>query len=473
MILKSRNKFQYFSWPVVLAAGYCLAAPGVTPAAEVDITPVLQVSEIYTDNVTLSSSNEEEDFVTQIAPGISYSRTAPRLDLSLDYQFEALWYAKESDHNETYHQAEAVGEVVAVPEWFFVKAGAGYSQEIISSEAPVSVNNISVTDNRTDVATFTINPYLHHRFSDQLVMRAEYQVDRVEYDEGRLSDGERRQSLIRFGNASDQKFRWAMLASHRVLVSDGREDSVLDEWSIFLGHRFSTRLSVGLEAGYEDNEYGGVDEVLEEDGSVWRVRGEWTPNTQTNMTASIGNRLFGTTFDLSASRETNVGQFRASYSEDYTSEIERITVVDTEQIDAETAQFTTTTALDNEVYLSRRLRGGWSRERGRTGLELYGYTEDREYQITNDEEELAGAGARWNWRVAPRTTFLADGELQRRDFRGIDRRDYLGYMSFGLERRMTRRSVGTLRYQYTERDSTADSSDYQQNMIFLTARAEF
>ncbi len=471
---KAQTKMQMALRSVAVTVGLHLAS-GASHAATVSIDPVLQVSEIYTDNVALASpGDEEDDFITQIVPGISYSRVAPRLDLVFNYQLEYLWYANDSDRNDTFHQAGAYGEVVAVPEWFFIDAGAGYSQTIISPEAPVSVNNLSVTDNRTNASTVTVNPYLHHRFSDQFVVRAEYQVDRVDYDEERLSDSRRRRTLLRVGNDEEQKYRWNASTSRRVLVSEDREDTVLNRSAIFLGRRFSSRLSVGLEAGYEDNEYGGVDDVIKEDGSVWLVNADWAPNTQTTLAAAYGRRVFGNTFSLSADRQTNIGQFHASYSEDYTSEIERIAVVEPERIDETgTVEFSTSTGLDNEVYLSRRLRGGWSREKGRTDVELYGYEERLEYQITEDEEELGAIGTHVAWRMAPRTTLLADGELQKRDFRDIDRTDYLGYLSFGVERRMTHRITGELRYRYTERDSTADSSDYQQNMLFLTARAEF
>lgn len=68
--------------------------------------PFLTVSERYDDNIFLSSSNREHDFVTTISPGARL-HYVPRADTRLDFDYRADFeiFADNSDQNQVAHRA--------------------------------------------------------------------------------------------------------------------------------------------------------------------------------------------------------------------------------------------------------------------------------------------------------------------------------------------------------------------------------
>ena len=85
-------------------------------AVEWEFTPTLQLKETYTDNVRLSNTNEESDFITQVNPGISIVGLGPHLRFNTRYVMQNLLYAKESDRNATNHQLNANGNAELLPD---------------------------------------------------------------------------------------------------------------------------------------------------------------------------------------------------------------------------------------------------------------------------------------------------------------------------------------------------------------------
>ncbi|MCI0564139.1 MAG: hypothetical protein MN733_37165, partial [Nitrososphaera sp.] len=54
------------------------------------IIPAFALGEVYTDNVALTSSNTQDDFVTQLQPGFQVLGNARRLAFELNYNLQHL-----------------------------------------------------------------------------------------------------------------------------------------------------------------------------------------------------------------------------------------------------------------------------------------------------------------------------------------------------------------------------------------------
>jgi hypothetical protein len=77
----------------------------LAPPAErgpITLRPSISVSEEFTDNVRLSSTNRQWDFVTRVSPGLTLTVNRPAYQLSAGYTFSAELYANESDLNDAF-----------------------------------------------------------------------------------------------------------------------------------------------------------------------------------------------------------------------------------------------------------------------------------------------------------------------------------------------------------------------------------
>jgi len=77
---------------------------GFSPAAlaeyHFDFTPSVSVSEVYDDNIYLSSTNEKSDHITTVTPGFNLNMVSEKSHLELSYAPSFVWYDKE-DQNDT------------------------------------------------------------------------------------------------------------------------------------------------------------------------------------------------------------------------------------------------------------------------------------------------------------------------------------------------------------------------------------
>src|SRR5687768_12407466 len=136
-------------------------------AAEWKVLPRLRVLETYSDNLRMTrNDNGSGDLITQINPGLSVSSVARRFSLDADYTMNNLIYAEASNFNRIRHQLNATATTELLENLFFVDARAVIRQQNVSLLGPQSFDNVNVTGNRADVRTFSISPYLRHRFQN-------------------------------------------------------------------------------------------------------------------------------------------------------------------------------------------------------------------------------------------------------------------------------------------------------------------
>jgi uncharacterized protein (PEP-CTERM system associated) len=64
-------------------------------------TPTVAVVEEYNDNIFLNNQDRKSDFITTVAPGLQLTLGAPDYRLSAAYRIGALFYANESQLNES------------------------------------------------------------------------------------------------------------------------------------------------------------------------------------------------------------------------------------------------------------------------------------------------------------------------------------------------------------------------------------
>jgi uncharacterized protein (PEP-CTERM system associated) len=79
--------------------------------------------------------------------------------MDLDYDAQALWYQDNSEFDDVYHNLDGTGQFILVPNRLFVDGFARYDQENIDTAGRVTSGNFLQTGNRTDAAVYGISPW--------------------------------------------------------------------------------------------------------------------------------------------------------------------------------------------------------------------------------------------------------------------------------------------------------------------------
>ena len=266
------------------------------------VTPRISLTESYTDNVDLSSTNKRSEFTTQISPGISITSNGGRLRGSVDYSLTQVLYARNSEKNELQNSLNASGRYEAVDNWAFIDFASSISQQSVSAFGPQSVSNTSINANRTEVATYQVSPYVRGQFANFADYEARYRFSKSRSGSSLASDVETRDGLIKLtGDRSLGRLSWAAdLTKQDVDYSAGRS-TTSDRLNARLIYTVGPQLDAILIAGRESNNYVSLDK--ETHGSTG-VGVNWRPSDVTSLSGEFERRYFGNTHSLTFEHRT-------------------------------------------------------------------------------------------------------------------------------------------------------------------------
>ncbi|MGZ3158921.1 MAG: TIGR03016 family PEP-CTERM system-associated outer membrane protein, partial [Burkholderiaceae bacterium] len=169
---KTRKTPQYI---LSVAAALISALTSYAHAAEWQIQPSTNITQTYTDNVNLAGQGaEKSDFVTEITPGIAIIGIGRDLKVHLNYAMQNLFYANNSNANTIRNQLNADAHAVLVDDLFFWDARGQITQQNISPLSAQTSDNINTTGNIANVKTYSLSPYLQHRFGAAAVSELRY-----------------------------------------------------------------------------------------------------------------------------------------------------------------------------------------------------------------------------------------------------------------------------------------------------------
>lgn len=479
-------------------------------AAEWKVAPRLDLGESYTDNVTLApSSSAKSDWITQVTPGISIEGSGSRLRLKADYALQNLVYANESSRNSFYHQLNASANATLVENTLFLDARGNIQQQATSLLAPISNNNLN-PGNVTDVSSYSLSPYLLHKFGSTAVGELRFTHDAVNTQVGGLSDNSANKVDLKLNNGpsfydlgwgvsyTQEKVDYALLPDTNSKVVTGN-----------ISYRLFSKFRILASLGREKNNYlysGGQDPS----GIFWSGGVSWTPNALSNLSASTGERYFGKTYSLQFSNITPHANWVVSYNQDITSMRQEIQnpylspylrdfqnmvvdyyasqgIVRSEQQIQEDAlglagEFfgMPTQVLTNQLYLSKQLIGSVAIRYGKSDVTLTANRSERKAVTTgavaslyvgdlafqaNDTTKQYGLNGQWDIRMSPRNTANIGLNFSRYAFPTLSRADNYRSIKLGMTRKLEKKVTGSVSFLHSLRDSSLNENDYTQNAI--------
>jgi uncharacterized protein (PEP-CTERM system associated) len=342
-------------------------AAAMPAAAEATFEPSLGLDLMWLDNLNLASAEEakQEEYIGQVTPGLRLTQTSRRFDAYLDYKLQALFYEKDSEQNDAFHNASVSADITAVEDWFFIGMDGSYFQSIVDPEQPVNTNNLFNVGNTSDTAAGRITPQLRHRFSSVQV-DASYSLGWVDYRDS----GTSQQTLLDDSRNEDAVAQLSSADAEATVTWLARYDYQHAEYDVSLPFEFErafgelgVRVAEGLRligrGGVESDPFSvPADGGLEE--SFWAGGFSYSRGQRLDLQVLVGERFFGTSYDAVLRSRGRVLQLEVGYSESPTTQTQRVAMRDVQTPDPalpvgpvapEDALFGRATS---EVYLLKR-----------------------------------------------------------------------------------------------------------------------
>lgn len=462
-------------WTRFISAGLgCILAAAAAGAAEWDFTPRVEASETYRSNVTLAPDGEEEsEWITELAPGFGAELAGVNNSLSVDYRLQALAFADDSDRNDVFHQLDANGDFELVSERLFLDALARYNQQNIDPAGRTPIGNTFDAGNRTDVGIYRLTPTLIQPLGGFAVARASVSYGQVEYYDPdptnlNIQDSEQQAADFVLGSPAEDRFSWSAFYGYRRTDFEEAREFEYQRAGAEVGIPVGTRTWL-LATGGSESEVDEDPSAGNLDSTFWNVGVRWEPTELQSLIARVGERFFGTSYEFHWTRRGSRGELAVDYTEEPTT-------ANNVQFDGTVVLpdggFAGLPRLEPDVFLRKRLSGSIKYEFTRATFTGTVYADDRDYEISGDNDQVWGVRTDLAWPLGPRTDLLLTGDFSNRDFEDTPGEQDLYYLKAGLARELTRTMSASFAVAHYRRDGEG-SSDFEDNSATLQVMMEF
>ena len=283
-------------------------------AQAVSVSTRVSVTETFTNNAALSSTAAKSEQITEISPGIHLNINGARLKTYLDYSLTHVDYGQGTAANRNQNALNTFGTLEAIDNWAFVDFSGNISQQIISAFGTQSTNNTAVNANRTELANYTLSPYVKGRLGDAANYEARVSRAVSSSDNAAVSNSATTNSVVKVSNASAfRSLGWtADLSRQQASYSAGRTTEA-DIYSLGLTYELTPQVNLSANTGQEANNYTSLDK---QNYNTHSVGLNWSPSELTKLSAQLGKRSFGNTHNVSFEHRSARTVWRLSDAKD-------------------------------------------------------------------------------------------------------------------------------------------------------------
>jgi uncharacterized protein (PEP-CTERM system associated) len=206
---------------------------------------------------------------------------------------------------------------VLTEDLFFLDANANITQQNISPFGQVTDNNTNLTNNRTEVRTYSVSPYFRRKFENNFTSELRYTHDSVSSD-AQLNSNSKGDS-VRFNINSGSAFKsikWGLNYNRQNI--DFEKQVPLDTTMTTgnLDYAISSLVKLTSTFGYENNSY--FYQGSQASGYFGTIGFAWTPSERTNIVFNTGHRFYGKTKALTISQRARMSVWSLGYNDDVT-----------------------------------------------------------------------------------------------------------------------------------------------------------
>ncbi len=415
--MKSVNVFA----GILLLFGILLSAGSAWSAMV--IHPRVSLEEEYNDNIFLSSTDEEEDWITTIAPGVSLTYNNRSIDATIDYSLRYRFYKNNDDDN--IDNFKDVQRADATALFFDGRPFTVRVSERISSEALDERENTADYNelvNRSTLYHLTVVPEYRLLLMPTFSLVVGYTYERLDYVEPAGDDSEEHQGRIALEKSLSSNTEISAGFAYRVHQADtDDEDFDRQDYTLGVTHQLGARTTATIAGGYAEVEY---DSGFNADLLTWL--------------ADVAYRL------------TEILTLSMHYSQDFA-------VSATEGV-------TETSAAGIAV--------DYERESLTATTELYWYNSD--YLLQDREDEAMGLRFDLSKPLGSAVTLNVDAEYELAQYNDLGVDEEVDRLTLGTSLDYVyRRFLTSLGYRHRINESDIDSNDYTNNIVTLSGTVRF
>jgi hypothetical protein len=166
-MMLQRVVFAFLSFLCVSATPYAYGAGMIS-----QFHPFVSVKGEYNDNLNLTKTNKNEDYVTTVQPGIRFSNMSQKTGVDLEYTLGAVFYGKKTNLNYISHNASLNAKYMTASHInFYLKESFIRSDEPREQEYfTTTADNRSVLSTKTERAVYWRNvaaPTIEYQFGPE------------------------------------------------------------------------------------------------------------------------------------------------------------------------------------------------------------------------------------------------------------------------------------------------------------------
>ncbi len=283
------------------------------------VQPGVQLRELYSDNPALLTDGlAQGQFVTELAPSLAILHTGPRLTLNSSFRLSAYAYggARPEGTNSTQRQAQLSANATLLDDLLYF-AGQGMTGPRSVSPFAQPVANGYSSANREQVSTYSLSPYLQHRFGGGTTALLRFARDHVNMSTQGIGSSDSNNVFFSLGSDPQRRaLSWGLQYSRQNLSGERVQDSSSEELSTTLRYRVVKSLALRLGAGYDKYDFSPLGGTTE--GRSWNAGFNWSPSARTSLDASYGRRFVGPVKSLLAMHRSRNTVWNISYDDTVT-----------------------------------------------------------------------------------------------------------------------------------------------------------
>ncbi len=491
-------------YPAALLVGtmgvnfYC----GLSHAVNWSVNPFVNAEEIYSDNITLApTASQKSAFVTAVTPGVSIIGRSASTMLNLNYRMQNIYNARDDNQLTTFHQLRANGNVVLVPNRFFLNLRSGITQQNTDNNQ-IANDNISGAGNRTNVSTFGLAPTWTPRFGNYANGSATVNFDALATDSvssinnSAFSDTLNVSEFVQLNSGNEfKRVKWGLSFNNSENNRTSGNNVSFQNTSAILRASISKHFNIFAQGGYSNNNFQSITNG-NSNGLYYTVGGQWMPSRFYNVEAGYGNNRHvtvnitpmqrlswtttyreneiglnnGNTWQTALNYRTRRSNWMLRHLNDTTTtqaillQQQTFTVdINPDPLIEEFGQFTVIIpTLTNDVIVRKiwNLSSSYNSAMGMLGANVF--NEDRVFQQTNNREKVSGASANWSRRLTARTSAYISPRWQQID-RGDAAKDNRYEFVVGLSRSITNHINSKIEFLHVDQISSTATNSFQEN----------
>ncbi len=280
------------------AAAAAAAGPDAERRPAFQITPSASIQGTYTDNVFLTSTNRQSDWLTTPTGSLDITGKTERTQVAAEYSVSGDFYAANSQLNGYRQNLLTVNTFEAVKNTLSVDLRASIDQDNIAQTGPQAATLRSGLANQTQVANATITPSYTAKLGNWGVANLSYSLNEVAYFNGgnnttdnNLGNSTQQNLVAQLGSgAIFTQLTWDVNISDS--ISRG-SDTHLDQQTaeVDAEYRINSTFRVPVTVGYDnftEDDSGFASSDIS--GLFWNTGIHFVPGPRTDLVLRYGRR---------------------------------------------------------------------------------------------------------------------------------------------------------------------------------------